>query len=110
MARIAVAATEAAAIKSFRCIEAPRFVVTQREDHTQNWGKRSRLGARLSFCARAAVAQLARASACHAEGRGFESHQPLASTHSPRGKDAARGVFSFQGHPPASLSMCEALS
>ena len=26
---------------------------------------------------RAAVAQLARASACHAEGRGFESHQPL---------------------------------
>ena len=25
----------------------------------------------------AAVAQLARASACHAEGRGFESHQPL---------------------------------
>src|SRR3954451_23192056 len=29
---------------------------------------------------RAAVAQLARASACHAEGRGFESHQPLART------------------------------
>ena len=26
---------------------------------------------------RAAVAQLARASACHAEGRGFESHHPL---------------------------------
>ena len=26
---------------------------------------------------RAAVAQLARASACHAEGRGFESLQPL---------------------------------
>ena len=23
------------------------------------------------------VAQLARASACHAEGRGFESHHPL---------------------------------
>src|SRR3954463_16225335 len=30
------------------------------------------------LAARAAVAQLARASACHAEGRGFESHQPLA--------------------------------
>lgn len=31
------------------------------------------------YCAdRAAVAQLARASACHAEGRGFESLQPLA--------------------------------
>src|SRR5215210_1733129 len=27
--------------------------------------------------ARADVAQLARASACHAEGRGFESHHPL---------------------------------
>src|ERR687893_1607802 len=26
---------------------------------------------------RADVAQLARASACHAEGRGFESHHPL---------------------------------
>jgi hypothetical protein len=31
----------------------------------------------LSCAQRAAVAQLARASACHAEGRGFESHQPL---------------------------------
>ncbi len=35
--------------------------------------------AALYSAARAAVAQLARASACHAEGRGFESHQPLAS-------------------------------
>src|SRR5215204_5268703 len=34
---------------------------------------------RLYFSPRAAVAQLARASACHAEGRGFESHQPLFS-------------------------------
>src|SRR5215211_4878188 len=33
--------------------------------------------AALSSRRRAAVAQLARASACHAEGRGFESHQPL---------------------------------
>src|SRR3954471_5423664 len=32
---------------------------------------------RLYSAPRAAVAQLARASACHAEGRGFESHQPL---------------------------------
>ena len=31
----------------------------------------------LNSSPRAAVAQLARASACHAEGRGFESHQPL---------------------------------
>ena len=35
---------------------------------------------RLYSAARAAVAQLARASACHAEGRGFESHQPLFSS------------------------------
>ena len=32
---------------------------------------------RIEFTDCAAVAQLARASACHAEGRGFESHQPL---------------------------------
>ena len=32
---------------------------------------------RLDSAPCAAVAQLARASACHAEGRGFESHQPL---------------------------------
>ena len=36
---------------------------------------------------RAAVAQLARASACHAEGRGFESLQPL------RGKPRSGGAF-----------------
>ena len=38
-----------------------------------------RAGARPASILRlhAAVAQLARASACHAEGRGFESHQPL---------------------------------
>ncbi len=35
------------------------------------------LSRRLEFRPCAAVAQLARASACHAEGRGFESHQPL---------------------------------
>ena len=34
-------------------------------------------GAGAILAVRAAVAQLARASACHAEGRGFESHQPL---------------------------------
>src|SRR4051794_24498196 len=32
---------------------------------------------RLYSSPRADVAQLARASACHAEGRGFESHHPL---------------------------------
>jgi hypothetical protein len=37
----------------------------------------------------AAVAQLARASACHAEGRGFESHQPLSE------KPRICGAFSF---------------
>src|SRR5688500_6409665 len=34
-------------------------------------------GPRLYTALRADVAQLARASACHAEGRGFESHHPL---------------------------------
>ena len=35
------------------------------------------LGCKARIGSDAAVAQLARASACHAEGRGFESHQPL---------------------------------
>src|ERR671923_1515951 len=35
--------------------------------------------------ARADVAQLARASACHAEGRGFESHHPLSRKAPPGG-------------------------
>src|SRR3954451_13073712 len=34
---------------------------------------------------RADVAQLARASACHAEGRGFESHHPLSENPARRG-------------------------
>ena len=38
---------------------------------------RRRRGAGAILAVRAAVAQLARASACHAEGRGFESLQPL---------------------------------
>src|SRR5439155_12739159 len=36
-------------------------------------------GPGLYWTADADVAQLARASACHAEGRGFESHHPLRS-------------------------------
>ena len=36
-----------------------------------------RLEPRLYWPRSADVAQLARASACHAEGRGFESHHPL---------------------------------
>ena len=40
---------------------------------------------------RAAVAQLARASACHAEGRGFESLQPL------RGDSPAKRHFGLRG-------------
>ncbi len=44
------------------------------------------------YCASFAdVAQLARASACHAEGRGFESHHPL------RVKAPETGLFSFLG-------------
>src|SRR4051794_28037726 len=39
----------------------------------------------------AAVAQLARASACHAEGRGFESLQPLAPK-----KPRLGGAFSLR--------------
>jgi hypothetical protein len=46
---------------------------------------------------RAAVAQLARASACHAEGREFESLQPL--RRSPR----RRGGFFVQGPPKRSV-------
>ena len=38
-----------------------------------------RTSARLYWPRYADVAQLARASACHAEGRGFESHHPLSS-------------------------------
>ena len=36
-----------------------------------------RMSPRLYSASYADVAQLARASACHAEGRGFESHHPL---------------------------------
>jgi hypothetical protein len=36
---------------------------------------------------------LARASACHAEGRGFESHHPLS------GKPRSGGVFAFSVEP-----------
>src|SRR4051812_5415723 len=55
---------------------------------------------------RAAVAQLARASACHAEGRGFESHQPLASTLTPRWHGSPAGRISLSNSslgllPPA---------
>src|SRR5215203_5481349 len=42
---------------------------------------------------RAAVAQLARASACHAEGRGFESLQPLAK------RRVFAGLFLFEQRP-----------
>ncbi len=48
----------------------------------------ARRGGRAILGARAAVAQLARASACHAEGREFESLQPLATRNPPN-----RGVF-----------------
>ena len=40
-------------------------------------GRRSRRLTVAILAAHADVAQLARASACHAEGRGFESHHPL---------------------------------
>ena len=45
-----------------------------------------RAPARLNSRPRAAVAQLARASACHAEGRGFESLQPLFRESPARGR------------------------
>jgi hypothetical protein len=49
---------------------------------------------------RAAVAQLARASACHAEGRGFESHQPLfAKARSGAGFPRSGEVFGKSNHP-----------
>src|SRR5436853_1349205 len=48
-------------------------------------------GRRAILAALADVAQLARASACHAEGRGFESHHPLS------GKPRKRGAFVVSG-------------
>src|SRR5262245_11794525 len=48
---------------------------------------------RAILAAHADVAQLARASACHAEGRGFESHHPLFRTPPPR-----RGFCFQEGH------------
>ena len=51
--------------------------------------------ARLECAARAAVAQLARASACHAEGREFESLQPLRTKPPPvAGVSSSRGAAS----------------
>src|SRR5687768_4198131 len=52
-------------------------------------GSRLGVGAASILVGLAAVAQLARASACHAEGRGFESHQPLF-----RGTPLRRGFVS----------------
>jgi hypothetical protein len=42
----------------------------------------------------AGVAQLVRASACHAEGRGFKSHHSRTS-----GLKTAKAVFSHSGEP-----------
>src|SRR3954463_3467316 len=94
MARIEIAAAASAATKVFRCIAAPCLVVTPGRWPCPKLGWGTPVGPGLYCGPRAAVAQLARASAWHAEGRGFESHQPLASTHSPRGHEASRGVFS----------------
>ena len=50
-------------------------------------GARRRQASRLTaaiLATHADVAQLARASACHAEGRGFESHHPLRERPAPR--------------------------
>src|SRR5258707_9873279 len=47
----------------------------------------------LQSLARADVAQLARASPCHGEGRGFESHHPLI-------EGLGNGAF-FDGYEPA---------
>ncbi len=52
--------------------------------------------------AAADVAQLARASACHAEGRGFESHHPLCrKARLPRGP-LIRPIFNAEGRKPRS--------
>ena len=53
-------------LRSFRCARSGSTA-----------GRRGRSRHRLEWSARADVAQLARASACHAEGRGFESLHPL---------------------------------
>src|SRR5437870_6095648 len=58
-------------------------------------GLRLRRGPRLGIMAgqSADVAQLARASACHAEGRGFESLHPLLGAEAPVG----HGAFGVSG-------------
>src|SRR3954452_9599430 len=100
MARTEMAATARTAVRAFRCIDAPRFVVTPSAGTIPKTGEReprsAARGPRLYFPRRAAVAQLARASACHAEGRGFESHQPLARSPLPE------RVFRFRGSRRAS--------
>src|SRR5215218_6562138 len=54
----------------------------------------------LYCCLRAAVAQLARASACHAEGRGFESLQPLLESPAPAGFSRSQGASGRRADPP----------
>src|SRR5512144_168732 len=77
MARTAIAAQATSVVRAFRCIDAASGSGLSTERRLPKNDDPTRLGGAPILLARAAVAQLARASACHAEGRGFESHQPL---------------------------------
>ena len=70
----------------------------------------ARRARRLDSAPRAAVAQLARASACHAEGRGFESHQPLpiAEPESGLGPVSGRDPLVTQTPQPSTIARTRA--
>jgi hypothetical protein len=68
-----------------------RCSVTCTRDRTRNCPEGPVSRGKLRFPTRADVAQLARASACHAEGRGFESHHPLREARGPQGIDSGAG-------------------
>src|SRR5215204_6969463 len=76
--RTKAATALSSAVRALRCIPDPLlWWLPQAGGPYLKVSMRSSSSPRLYFSPRAAVAQLARASACHAEGRGFESHQPL---------------------------------
>src|SRR5215207_912100 len=76
--RTKAATALSSAVRALRCIPDPLlWWLPQAGGPYLKVSMRSSNSPRLYFSPRAAVAQLARASACPAEGRGFESHQPL---------------------------------
>src|SRR4051794_37638309 len=106
MRRTEIATAPSSAVRALRCIDgSPSLVVPQAGGPYPKLGRDSPGKARLYCAARAAVAQLARASACHAEGRGFESHQPLCLDPEPVRQDASPDSVFPPG--PVSLGRCD---